>query len=123
METLAQKLYLHNPIQKKEDEHLTSLHEDIILLYEKSSDFKEDLALFQTKMRFSVPKKDRVAARTLLKIAEQLGENIGTSANLYHISIDKSLIPGRVFQELLPQSVVSPEKRCKRRKRTCSTIE
>ena len=110
LETLAKKLYLHNPIQKKEDDHLTSLHEDIILLYEKSSDFKEDLALFQTKMRFSVPKKDRIAARTLLKIAEQLGENIGTTSNSYHISIDKSLIPRRVFQELLPQSVVNSEK-------------
>ena len=74
-------------------------------------------------MRFSVPKKDRVAARTLLKIAEQLGENIGTSANSYHISIDKSLIPGRVFQELLPQSVVSPEKEEAKKKKNLCTID
>ena len=102
---LAKKLYHHST--DKIDKKITSLQENIILLSQKSTDFKEDLAMFHTKMRFSIPKSDREATRILLHLAEQLGETIGNSSNCFHISIDKSLIPNQVFMDLWSQKNTS----------------
>ena len=83
---LAKKLYNHNTNEKNTE--ISSLQENIILLSEKSIDLKEDLEMFHTKMRFSIPKSDKSAIRILLQIAEQLGETIGNTSDCLHISID-----------------------------------
>ena len=53
LRTLAKKLYNHNTNEKNTE--ISSLQENIILLSEKSIDLKEDLEMFHTKMRFSIP--------------------------------------------------------------------
>ena len=107
LRTLAKKLYNHSI--DNIDKEITSLQENIILLSQKSTDFKEDLAMFHTKMRFSIPKSDKGATRILLQLAEQLGETIGNTSDCFHISIDKSLIPNQVFMNQRPQKNTSVE--------------